>query len=505
MAQGTAAGVREQDLILALDQGTSSSRALLFDAQGQLLGLGQQDFDMTFPEDGWVEQDPEVLWATTLAAGRAAISRAAVAPERIAAIGITNQRETTLLWDAATRQALHPAIVWQDRRTATFCADLKAGGHEPMLAERTGLRFDPYFSGTKLRWLLETVPQARARAARGELRAGTVDTFLIDRLTKGECFVTDATNASRTLLYNPVAQHWDPELCALLDVPESLLPEVLDCAADFGVADPEWFGAPIPIRGVAGDQHAALIGQACLEPGMSKCTFGTGCFALTNLGGTFQPSQQGLLATLAYQLDGEPTFALEGSVFVAGVAVKWLRDKLGLIADAGDTEAAALRTSGDTGGVVVVPAFTGLGAPYWDPDARGLIAGLTLDTTADQLVTATLKAVAFQAADLTGAMAADGAPLAQLRVDGGMVVNDWFCQQLAELTGLPVVRPKMIETTALGAAMLAAVGQGLFSNLDAAREMWQQETRFEPSMSTAQRAAELERWATAVQRARSGL
>ncbi|MEM6710169.1 MAG: glycerol kinase GlpK, partial [Pseudomonadota bacterium] len=444
--QNPAGGSSSASYILALDQGTSSSRALLFDANAQLLAVGQQDFDCAYPDDGWVEQDPEVLWETTLAAGRRAIASAAIEPGEIAAIGITNQRETTLVWDAATRRAIYPAIVWQDRRTADRCVALKARWDEGELARRTGLRFDPYFTGTKLAWILDHCTGARDRAAAGELRAGTVDSFLIDRLTLGQRHVTDATNASRTLLFNLENQAWDPELCEQLDVPMALLPEVLDCAADFGTADPQWFGAPIPIRGVAGDQHAALIGQACFEPGMSKCTFGTGCFALTHRGDDFVPSQQGLLSTLAYRLDGVPSYATEGSVFVAGVAVKWLRDKLGIIASAADTEAAAQRTNGDTGGVVVVPAFTGLGAPYWDPAARGLITGLTLDTHADQLVTATLKAVAFQAADLTQAMTADGARLSELRIDGGMVVNDWFCQTLADLTGFPVTRPELVET-----------------------------------------------------------
>ena len=488
---------------LALDQGTSSSRALLFDADGRLLGLGQQPFDMHFPAPGWVEQDPEVLWETTLAAGREAIASAGIEPGQIAALGITNQRETTLLWEAQSQRALHNAIVWQDRRTADVCARLEAAGHEPAVTAATGLRFDPYFSGTKLAWLLDEVPAARERAAAGELKAGTVDTFLIDRLTKGQRHVTDATNASRTLLFNLASQSWDPSLCDLLQVPMQLLPEVLDCAADFGTAAADWFGAEIPIRGVAGDQHAALIGQACLEPGMSKCTFGTGCFALTNTGSTPQPSSQGLLTTMAYRVAGQPTYALEGSVFVAGVAVKWLRDKLGLIESAADTEAAARRTGGDTNGVVVVPAFTGLGAPYWDPDARGLISGLTLDTTVDQLVTATLKAVAYQATDLVAAMQADGAPLTEPRVDGGMVVNAWFCQHLADLTSVPVARPELVETTAFGAALLAMVGHGTVPDLAAAARLWQAADRFDGQLDETGQRQELESWRAAVARARS--
>lgn len=487
---------------MAIDQGTSSSRAIIFDQRGNILGLGQQDFDMTFPADGWVEQDPEVLWETTLAAGREGLKQAGLDGADITAIGITNQRETTLLWEAASGNTLHNAIVWQDRRTALQCAELTDQGHEPKVAAISGLRLDPYFSGTKLAWLLDHVPGARDRAAAGELQAGTVDTFLIHRLTKGARHVTDATNASRTLLFDIGEQRWSPALAALLRVPEALLPEVLDSADEFGVAHRDWFGAPIPICGVAGDQQAALVGQACLTPGMSKCTFGTGCFAMTNTGGQWQPSTQGLLATVAYRLDGRPTYALEGSVFAAGVAVKWLRDQLGLIASAADTEAAALRCGGDSGGVSVVPAFTGLGAPYWDPEARGLISGLTLDTTADQIVTATLDAVALQAADLSTAMSADGARPEALRVDGGMVVNDWFCQRLADLMDRPVSRPAVTETTALGAAMLAAVGSGVLEDLEAVASMWQLERRFEATLTATDRARELERWQTAVARAR---
>ncbi|MFK7914810.1 MAG: glycerol kinase GlpK [Pseudomonadales bacterium] len=488
---------------MAIDQGTSSSRAIVFDQQGNVLGLGQQDFDMSFPADGWVEQDPEVLWETTLSAGRECLRQAGLQGQQVTAIGITNQRETTLLWEAASGNTLHNAIVWQDRRTADRCAELTAAGHEPTVAAISGLRLDPYFSGTKLAWLLDHVPNARERAGRGELQAGTVDSFLIHRLTKGERHVTDATNASRTLLFDIGEQRWSPALMDLLNVPQGLLPEVLDSAADFGVAHKDWFGAAIPICGVAGDQQAALVGQACLQPGMSKCTFGTGCFAMTNTGSHWQPSTQGLLATVAYRLAGQPTYALEGSVFAAGVAVKWLRDQLGLIVSAADTEAAALRCGGDSGGVSVVPAFTGLGAPYWDPDARGLICGLTLDSTADQIVTATLDAVALQAADLNSAMSADGAAPGALRVDGGMVVNDWFCQRLADLLDRSVARPVVTETTALGAAMLAAVGSGALGSLEDIASMWQLQQAFEPQMSAPARQAELDRWQSAVARARS--
>lgn len=488
---------------MAIDQGTSSSRAIIFDHRGNILGLGQQDFDMHFPADGWVEQDPEVLWETTLSAGREGLKQAGLTGQQITAIGITNQRETTLLWEAASGNTLHNAIVWQDRRTAEYCAELSAAGHESMVSAISGLRLDPYFSGTKLAWLLDHVPDASARAARGELQAGTVDSYLIHRLSKGARHVTDATNASRTLLFDIGKQCWSPALLDLLGVPESLLPEVLDSAGNFGVAHKDWFGAAIPICGVAGDQQAALVGQACLQPGMSKCTFGTGCFAMTNTGAHWQPSTQGLLATVAYRLAGKPTYALEGSVFAAGVAVKWLRDQLGLIVSAADTEAAARRCGGDSGGVSVVPAFTGLGAPYWDPDARGLITGLTLDTNADQIVTATLDAVALQAADLNTAMVADGAAPAALRVDGGMVVNDWFCQRLADLLDRSVARPVVTETTALGAAMLAAVGSGTLGSLEDIASMWQLQQEFTPQMDEQARQRELHRWQLAVARSRS--
>jgi glycerol kinase len=492
-----------QHFFMAIDQGTSSSRCIVFDQDGAIRALGQAPFDMHFPADGWVEQEPEVLWETTLSSGREALKQAGLQADRITAIGITNQRETTLLWEAASGNRLHNAIVWQDRRTADRCADLIAAGHEGRVAALTGLRLDPYFSGTKLAWLLDHVPGARARAEAGELQAGTVDSYLIHRLTKGERHVTDATNASRTLLYDISQQAWSAELAELLNVPLNLLPAVQDCAADFGTAHKDWFGAPIPIRGVAGDQQAALVGQACLEVGMSKCTFGTGCFAMTNIGERWAPSTQGLLATVGYRLNGKTTYALEGSVFAAGVSIKWLRDQLGLIQGAADTEAAAQRTGGDTGGVTVVPAFTGLGAPYWDPDARGLITGLTLDSTADQIVTATVEAVALQAADLDGAMTADGAVPGPLRVDGGMVVNDWFCQRLADLLGRAVERPRVTETTALGAAMLAAVGSGALPDLNDLARMWQCEQAFEPQLPAAERAAALSRWSAAVARARS--
>jgi glycerol kinase len=488
-------------LIMAIDQGTSSSRAIIFDLDGHILGTAQQPFDMIFPADGWVEQDPEVLWQTTLAAGREAIAAAGIGASDLAAIGITNQRETTLVWDRRTGECLYNAIVWQDRRTAERCEAMQREGMAQTVARETGLVIDPYFSGTKLAWLLENVPDLRRRAVAGELCFGTVDTFLIWRLTGGAVHATDATNASRTLLFDIGSQRWSPELTAYLDVPHSLLPEVRDSAADFGVTDAEWFGAPVPVLGVAGDQQAALIGQGCFEPGMSKSTYGTGCFVVTNTGPEQLASSQQLLTTVAYRIGGAPTYALEGSIFSAGVSIKWLRDRLGVIQDPAETEAAALRTGGDSGGVYLVPAFTGLGAPHWKPDARGLIAGLTLDSSRDQLVTATLQSVGFQTQELLAAMAADGARVERLRVDGGMVANTWLCQFLADITDCPVERPRITETTALGAATLAALGAGLVSDLAGAARLWQLEREFVPGLDPARRDALLAGWRQAVSRA----
>jgi len=489
--------------IMAIDQGTSSSRVILFDLDGTVLGTGQHEFDNRFPADGWVEQDPEVLWQTTLAAGRDALADAGLAAGDIAAIGITNQRETTLIWQRSTGRCLHPAIVWQDRRTVPLCDELRAAGAEERLRAATGLLLDPYFSATKLAWLLDNVADARSLAAAGDLCFGTVDSYLIWRLTSGERHVTDATNASRTLLFDIGRQSWSEELCALFDVPTSVLPEVLDCAADFGVASADCFGAPIPIRGVAGDQQAALIGQCCFEPGMAKSTYGTGCFAVINTGEAQLVSGERLLTTVGYRLDEQTTYALEGSIFAAGVAVKWLRDRLGLITSAAETEAAARRVDGDTGGVYLVPAFTGLGAPYWDAGARGLFCGLTLDSSRDQLVTATLASVAYQTADLVAAMRRDGAELSRLRVDGGMVVNDWLCQFLADVLELPVDRPEITETTALGAALLAALGIGAVTDLSSAGRLWTLARRFEPALAADRRERLLAGWRRAVARART--
>ncbi len=485
---------------MAIDQGTSSSRAIIFDLNGRILGMGQRPFDMVFPADGWVEQAPEVLWQTTLEAGREAVANAGLSAADIDALGITNQRETTLVWDRQTGECLHNAIVWQDRRTAEQCENMRADGMQQSVARITGLVVDPYFSGTKLAWLLENITDLRKRAESGELCFGTVDSFLIWRLTKGQRHVTDASNAARTMLFDIGTQRWSDELLAYLDVPATLLPEVLDCAADFGIADAEWFGAPIPILGVAGDQQAALIGQGCFRPGMTKSTYGTGCFVIANTGKRQLVSQHQLLTTVGYRMAGETTYALEGSIFVAGAAIKWLRDNLGLIGDAAESGRAAVRTGGDSGGVYVVPAFTGLGAPHWAPQARGLFMGLTLDTSRDQIVTATLQSVAFQTAELISAMEQDGAAVERLRIDGGMVTNDWLCQFLSDVLDLAVERPVITETTALGAAMLAAVGCGLVASLTDAAALWSLEKEFSPLMPAERRIELLTGWQRAVAR-----
>ena len=486
--------------IMAIDQGTSSTRAIIFDLNGRILGMGQRPFDMVFPADGWIEQAPEVLWQTTLEAGREAVANAGLSAADIDALGITNQRETTLVWDRQTGECLHNAIVWQDRRTAEQCENMRTDGMQQSVARITGLVVDPYFSGTKLAWLLENIAGLKKRAESGELCFGTVDSFLIWRLTKGRRHVTDASNAARTMLFDIGTQRWSDELLAYLDIPATLLPVVLDCAADFGIADAEWFGAPIPILGVAGDQQAALIGQGCLRPGMTKSTYGTGCFVIANTGKRQLVSQQQLLTTVGYRLAGETTYALEGSIFVAGAAIKWLRDNLGLIDDAAESGRAAVRTGGDSGGVYVVPAFTGLGAPHWAPEARGLFMGLTLDTSRDQIVTATLQSVAFQTAELISAMEQDGAAVERLRIDGGMVTNNWLCQFLADVLDLVVERPVITETTALGAAMLAAVGCGLVASLADAATLWSLEKEFSPRMPAERRTALLAGWQRAVAR-----
>ena len=489
--------------LLAIDQGTTSSRAIVFSAQGLPVTSAQQEFKQYFPKDGWVEHDGEEIWLTTLKVCREALQNSGLQASEIAAIGITNQRETTLVWDAATGTPIHPAIVWQDRRTADYCAGLKDKGHEAAVAAKTGLLIDPYFSATKIRWILDTVPGARERAERGELRFGTVDSFLLWRLTDGRSHKTDATNASRTLLFNIHSQQWDQELLDLFEIPRSLLPEVLDCAADFGTTSAELLGAAIPVLGMAGDQQAALIGQACFQPGMVKSTYGTGCFMIQNTGTTPVASQHRLLTTVGYRLNGQTTYAVEGSIFVAGAAVQWLRDGIKLISHARDTEALAEAT-GDACGVYLVPAFTGLGAPYWDPRARGAIFGLTRDTGIKEIVTAGLQSVCYQTCDLLEAMRRDGAAApSALRVDGGMVVNNWVMQFLADILGVPVERPEVTETTALGVAYLAGLQLGLYASLDDIARMWHRDRRFEPRMGEAHRTRLYEGWLDAVKRVRS--
>ena len=485
--------------ILAIDQGTTSTRSILFDRGARAVAAAQAELPQHYPADGWVEHDAEDIWRDVLATAREVVGR--VGADTVAAIGITNQRETAVVWDRATGVPIHRAIVWQDRRTADQCAMLRAAGHEPLVQARTGLLLDPYFSGTKLAWLLDHVRRRRARAEAGELAFGTIDSFLLWRLTGGRIHATDPTNASRTLLFDLREQVWDEELCGLLDVPMAVLPEVRDNAGAFGETDPGLFGRAIPIAGVAGDQQAALVGQGCFAPGATKATYGTGCFLLVNTGAQPLPSTNRLLATTAYRLAGAPCFALEGSIFVAGAAVKWLRDGLGLIAEAAETGALAASVP-DNGGVFMVPGFTGLGAPHWRPDARGLLSGLTLATTRAHLARAALEAVAYQTADLLDATARDGAPRpVVLRVDGGMAASDWLLQFLANVLDAPVERRADLESTALGAAFLAGIGVGLWSGLDEVARLAGKAERFAPRMEAAERTALLDGWRGALARA----
>ena len=489
--------------LLAIDQGTTSSRAIIFNDQGLPVARAQQEFKQYFPQDGWVEHDGEEIWSSTLKVCHDAIASSGLQPEAIAAIGITNQRETTLVWDAVSGTPIHPAIVWQDRRTADYCAGLKEQGHEAAVSAKTGLLIDPYFSATKLRWILHNVPGARERAERGELRFGTVDSFLLWRLTDGKVHRTDASNASRTLMFNIHTQQWDEELLKLFEIPASLLPEVLDCAAEFGHTDSALLGASIPVLGMAGDQQAALIGQACFEPGMVKSTYGTGCFMIQNTGDQPVSSKNRLLTTVGYRLDGKVTYAVEGSIFVAGAAVQWLRDGIKLISHARESEALAEAT-GEACGVYLVPAFTGLGAPYWDPKARGAIFGLTRDTGIKEIVTAGLQSVCYQTRDLLEAMRQDGAAApSALRVDGGMVENNWVMQFLADILGVSVERPEVTETTALGVAYLAGLKLGLYQDLNAIASHWHRQQRFEPRMNDAHRERLYAGWLDAVKRVRS--
>lgn len=491
------------DYLLAIDQGTTSSRAILFDRAGRNVATSQREFTQYFPDDGWVEHDPEAIWETVLATCREVIEKAQVGVDRIIGVGITNQRETTLLWDRATGKPLYNAIVWQDRRTADRCQALREQGHTELLQASTGLLIDPYFSATKLAWMLEHVEGARERAERGELAFGTVDSFLIWRLTGGKVHVTDATNASRTALFNIHEQQWDPALLELFDIPANLLPEVKDSSDDFGRVEAVWFGEELPIAGVAGDQQAALVGQACFTPGMGKSTYGTGCFMIVNTGDVAETSRNRLLTTVGYRLNGKPTFAMEGSIFVAGATVQWLRDGLQLFANASETESLASETR-DGHSVYLVPAFTGLGAPHWDPKARGAILGLTRDTGIAEIVAAGLQAVCYQTRDLQTCMLDDmAASPGALRVDGGMVCNSWVMQFLADMLGVQVDRPTVLETTALGAAYLAGLRLGWYQDLDEIASLWQCERSFFPSMEEGERQRLYQGWLEAVERVKS--
>ncbi|SFR32194.1 glycerol kinase [Yoonia tamlensis] len=486
--------------ILAIDQGTTSSRTIIFDQDMQVVATAQEEFTQHFPQSGWVEHNPDDLWSTVAGTARSAIERAGLGPDDIAAIGITNQRETTVVWNRHTGQAIHNAIVWQDRRTAAYCRELTAAGHADMITARTGLLLDPYFSATKLKWILDNTPGARDAAAKGDLLFGTVDCYLIWKMTGGASHVTDATNAARTMLYDIHKGRWSTTICALLDIPQNMLPEVKDCAADFGTTRPDLFGRAVPITGVAGDQQAATVGQACFEPGMLKSTYGTGCFALLNTGDTPVASQNRLLTTIAYQLDGKPTYALEGSIFVAGAVVQWLRDGLKIIRDAAETQPLA-QTADDTQDVILVPAFTGLGAPYWDPECRGAIYGLTRNTGPAELARAALESVGFQTRDLIEAMHADWqgeGVQPTLRVDGGMSASDWAMQFLADIIGAPVDRPEVLETTALGAAWLAGQHVGLYPVKDEFAARWRCERTFDPAMKDSDRTRRYGAWKKAV-------
>jgi glycerol kinase len=489
--------------ILAIDQGTTSSRAIVFDEALRAVAGAQREFQQHFPASGWVEHEPEDIWESVVQTCREAMAKAGLVAADIAAIGITNQRETTLVWDRRTGKAIHRAIVWQDRRTADFCARLVEAGHEALVSERTGLRIDPYFSGTKIAWLLDNVPGARRRAEAGELAFGTIDSFLLWRLTGGAVHATDATNAARTMLFDIRSGVWDEDLLALLKVPASLLPDVKDCAGLFGETVPELLGGTIPIRGIAGDQQAATIGQACFSPGMVKSTYGTGCFALLNTGSTLVASQNRLLGTIAYQFGGQRTYALEGSIFIAGAAVQWLRDGLGLIETASETGPLA-EAADPAQEVYLVPAFVGLGAPHWDAQARGAMFGLTRNTGPREFARAALESVCYQTLDLIEAMRADWPALgdsgAILRVDGGMVASDWTMQRLADILGVPVDRPSVLETTALGAAYLAGLDAGLLPEPDRFADLWRLERRFSPAMTASERESKVAGWRDSVRR-----
>ena len=487
--------------ILAIDQGTTSTRSIVFNDRAQNVAVSQREFPQHYPAAGWVEHDAEDIWRDTLATAREALAQSGLGARGVAAVGITNQRETAVIWDRRTGVPIHRAIVWQDRRTADVCANLKRDGAESLVRQKTGLLLDPYFSGTKVAWLLDNVPGARGRAERGELAFGTIDSFLLWRLTGGRTHATDVTNASRTLLFDIHRQQWDEDLLRLIRVPRAMLPEVKDSSGIYGETAPGLFEHPIPIAGIAGDQQAALVGQACFAPGMVKSTYGTGCFMLLNTGESPVESRNRLLTTPAYRINGRTTYAMEGSIFVAGAAVKWLRDGLRLVGQASETAGLAAQVP-ENHGVYLVPAFVGLGAPHWDPNARGLICGLTLDSSGAHLARAALESVAYQTLDLASAMARDGAArAATIRVDGGMASNDWFCQFLADVLDASVERPTELETTALGAAFLAGLATGVWADLDAVAATWARGAGFTPQMTPARRTEAIAGWQIALRRA----
>ena len=488
--------------ILAIDQGTTSTRAIVFDASGHPAASAQKELPQIFPKSGWVEHDPEQIWSATVEVCREALARAKLEAAALAGIGITNQRETTVVWDRSTGKPIHNAIVWQDRRTAQRCDELRRAGHEEEVTAKTGLILDPYFSGTKIAWILDHVAGSRSAAEKGALACGTIECFLLWRLSGGKVHASDATNASRSLLLDIHTGAWDADLLKLIGVPRALLPKVVDCSGELGVAAADILGAPVPVLGMAGDQQAATVGQACIEPGMVKATYGTGCFALLNTGSIAMRSRNRLLTTIAYQLAGRRTYALEGSIFVAGAAVQWLRDGLHLIEKSSDVEAVA-RDAKAGHGVYMVPAFVGLGAPYWDAGARAALLGLTRDTGPAEIAAATLDSVCYQTRDLVEAMRGDGAQIDELRVDGGMVVNDWLMQRLADTVGTPVERPKVTETTALGAAFLAGLQAGLWPSLDALSQTWALDRAFQPAEDAASRDRRYAGWQNAVQRVRT--
>ena len=488
--------------ILSLDQGTTSSRAILFNESGEMMSTAQKEFKQYYPEPGWVEHDPAEIWDTQLEVARAAIEKLSISAEDVAAIGITNQRETTILWDKRNGKPVHNAIVWQCRRTAPYCDSLKAAGWTEKIREKTGLLIDAYFSGTKIRWILQNVPEAKELAASGNLLFGTIDTWLIWNLTGGQVHATDYSNASRTMLFNIHTLEWDQEILELLDIPESILPEVRPSSGVFGNTLPLLFGAAIPVAGVAGDQQAALFGQACFSPGTAKNTYGTGGFLLMNTGDTPVSSKNGLVTTIAWGLDGKITYALEGSIFVAGAAIQWLRDELKLISSAAETEGLCKEVP-DTCGVYLVPAFVGLGAPYWDPYARGALTGLTRGANRSHIVRATVESMAYQTYDVLHAMEQDaGIPLAELRVDGGAAANSFLLQFQSDITGVPVLRPSTLETTALGAAYLAGLAVGYWDDLTEIRRNWQVSAAFNPELSQEKAEEKVNGWHHAVKQAR---